>query len=171
MESRQQAPAEVTTRAFFDQPASTVAVNLARYVYSRASDGTVTYKQGKAKTIIVDTPEGQKEYRIEVAEPYSAATPNKAWRGVRAAEIEALEPGMIIVYPYRVGQLPFGVCHGADNVLIRELVDVATDRKIETPTAVTRVLGLTPDKQHNKGRLTFSGENKFRFEKIEASTR
>ncbi len=159
---------EARTHAFFDRPAAELVADMAEQVYERTEEGEVTYKPGHAKTILVDTPQGTKEYRVTVAEAYSASKPNRVWKGVRAEEIASLEPGMVVAYRYRAGILPFEVAHGADNVLIREMVDEVSGEKIVNPKAVAGVLGLA---HGDRGRLTFFGENQFRFENINNTAR
>ncbi|QQG44655.1 MAG: hypothetical protein HYW86_01955 [Candidatus Roizmanbacteria bacterium] len=160
-------PNEARTHAFFDRSAADVAEDMAERVYERIED-KVTYREGRAKILQVSTTEGQKQYVIAVAEPYSAANPNRVWKGKRLDEIKASKPGDIEVYGYRAGILPFGTAKGGDNVLIRELRDLETNEQIKSPTAVARVLGLV---HGDRGKLTFSGENQLRFERINTPQR
>ncbi len=150
---------EIRTARFFGRPADLVVSEFAAGVYEKDGD-KVTITAGKAKILQIDTAEGLKDYRVELAEAYLEQNATRIWKGKRAAEIHSLNPGETITYRSRSGELTFIKTTEADNILIRGLTELGTERAIITPSEVTKTLGLT---HGATGRLTFVEKDRFRF--------
>lgn len=155
---------ELEVEAFFNRPSEEVVGNLSEKAYDVVY-GVVEIRDGtnSPKTIVVSTPEGDKEYKVALAQAYSEDDPGRIWKGIRLAQIRAMPPGGVVVYRARSGTLPFVKTRGGDNILIRELENVGTGEKLTNPTAVASVFGLS---HREEGRLSFSGPNTLRFERI-----
>lgn len=150
---------EIKTRTFFGRPADIVVPELAANVYGK-DGGKVTLTPGQAKIIEVETPEGARNYRVEVAEAYFEQEATPIWKGKRAEQIRGLAGGETITYRSRSGELTFVKTRGADNILIRELVEVETNERVPNASKVTKTLGLNPGAT---GRLTLVDSNHLRF--------
>lgn len=156
--------AELETTAFFDRPSDEVVIDFSESVYD-VVHGVVETRPGtnSPKTIVVPTSEGDQEYKVVLAQAYSEDDPGRIWKGIRLAQIRAMVPGEVVVYRARSGTLPFVKTRGGDNILIRELKNVGTGERLTNPTAVASVFGLS---HREEGRLSFSGPNILRFERI-----
>lgn len=153
---------EMRTQIFFDRPAGLVVGELAEHVYEK-DEGKVMVSDGQAKTLQIATPEGDRSYKITLAQDYPETEAIRVWKGKRAEQIRSLAPGETITYRSRAGELTFVKTRGADNILLRGLEDLTSGKKIQSPTEVTRTLGLS---HGDGGRLTVAGEDQLRFEKI-----
>lgn len=153
---------EMRTHVFFDRPADLVVGDFTEGVYEK-HDGKVTVTKGQAKILEAGGPEGDRAYRITLAEAYQETEAIRVWKGRRAEQIRALAPGETVTYRSRAGELTFVKTRGADNILIRGLEDVGTGKKIQTPTEVSRTLGLS---HGDEGRFTFTAEGRLRLERL-----
>lgn len=147
---------------FFSRPVGTVATEFATGIYDRKNK-SVTATGNPGKILQVSTPEGDKQFRVTVVEPYLENDATLIWKGKRAEEIRDLASGETITYRSRSGELTFIKTTEADNILIRRLEEVGTGLKIATASEVTKILGLT---QREIGRLTLIEGDQFRFVKV-----
>lgn len=147
---------------FFSRSVGTVATEFAAGIYDRKNK-SVTATGNPGKIMQVSTPEGDKQFRVTVVEPYLENDATLIWKGKRAEEIRDLASGETITYRSRSGELTFIKTTEADNILIRRLEEVGTGLKIATASEVTKILGLT---QREIGRLTLIEGDQFRFVKV-----
>lgn len=151
------------TRKFFSKPASEVVAKIAERYYL-ADQKIKDAVPGKAKDLIIPTDEGERTFRILLAQAYAENDANQTWKGTRIQEIRSLTPGEIIAYGTRAGVLPFIKTIDGDNILLRVLEDIATKEKVETATAIAKILGL---KHKNVGRLKLI-DDRLKFERVGA---
>lgn len=147
---------------FFNRSVGTVATEFAAGIYDHKTK-SVTTTGNPGKIMQISTPEGNKQFRVTVVEPYLEDDATPIWKGKRANEIRALAAGETITYRSRSGELTFIKTIEADNILIRGLKEIETGREIATASEVTRALGLI---QREIGRFTLVEDNKFRFIKV-----
>lgn len=147
------------TEAFFGRPVETVAKEFAAGLYNHKTK-LVTPTGNPGKTIVVSTPEGDKEYRVTAVEPYLEVNATLIWQGKRAEEIRNLSAGETITYNSRSGQLTFIKTEGADNIWIYGLEEAGTRKATTNPSEVTKTLGLV---SRDIGRLTLVEGDRFRF--------
>lgn len=147
---------------FFNRPVETVADEFSVGIYNHKTKKVVA-TGNPGRIVVVTTPEGDKQYRVTVVEPYLEQEASPIWKGKRADEIRNLADGELISYNSRSGELTFIKTTGADNILIRGLEEIGTGLKITTASEVTRKLGLS---QREIGRLTLVEGNQFRFAKV-----
>lgn len=156
---------EERTRVFFDRSSDAVVDELSSRIYS-AREGErpeIVKGKGKGKELTVFTSEGEKIYKITLAQAYLETDAIRVWKGKRMQQIKLLAPGEVVGYNSRAGKLTFIKTRGAENIQIRELTEIGTDKKTKNSTEVTEMLGLSHGEE---GRLTFVDENRLRFEKI-----
>lgn len=149
------------TEAFFGRPVQIVAREFAVGLYDHKTK-LVTPTGNPGKTVVVSTPEGDKEYRVTIVEPYLEVNATLIWQGKRAQEIRDLSAGETITYNSRSGKLTFIKTTGADNIWICGLEEVGTGeaKAKTTPSEVTKTLGLV---SRDIGRLTLIEGDRFRF--------
>lgn len=162
MSSEQQITLEDQTSAFFDRPASEVVRELSETVYIYGKNKR-DFPTGQAKTILLETPTGEKSFKITLAELYTEEDLEALLLMERLQKLRSMQRGGIIAFPYRVGTLSFIKTRGGENILIRELEDIQTGKKTKNPTEVTRILGLA---SRQEGKLTYLGGDKLKFEKV-----
>lgn len=147
---------------FFNRPVETVASKFSVGIYDHETKKVVATRN-PGKIVVVTTPEGDKQYRVTVVEPYLEQEASPIWKGKRADEIRNLADGESITYNSRSGKLTFIKTTGADNILIRGLEEIGTGFKMTTASEVTKTLGLGP---REIGRFTLIEGDKFRFVKV-----
>lgn len=143
---------------FFGQSVEIVAAQLGEQVVIKQGEQT-NLVPGQAKTLIING----KSYTISLVEPYSTEKANPAWKN-KIPIIQTMSSGTVFCYKHRRGVLTYiKAGEKADNVLLRELEEIASGKKTKTPSEVTRLLGLEHGKQ---GRLHFSPDlSELRFER------
>lgn len=149
------------TVAFFDRPVRDVVGELTERVYI-VDTPRKSMPIGTPKVITLSTSEGEKNYRVTLAEPYGEEDASPVWSGKRLAQIKSLKAGGVVAFKSRVGTLSFIKARGGENIQIRELEDIATGKKTRSSTEVTRILGLSHGQE---GKLSISGEGHLRFER------
>ncbi len=153
---------EAKTLAFFNRPAQEVALELAQRAYT-ADQKEKQAKNGQPKEVQIPTEEGDRSYKVLLAQAYAENDAMQTWKGKRLQQIRTLTPGQIITFRSRVGILSFIKTTAGENILIRAVENTETGEKFETATKVSNLLGLS----HGEiGRLRFTNGSKLRFERL-----
>jgi|GEM_PF-3427013 len=155
---------QIVTQSFFHRPAHDVVRELSERVYIRGDD-PVRFPFGNAKVLPIDIGEGLRDYKITLAEAYSEEDVVAVGQKGRLPILQGMISGEVIAFPYRSARLSFIKTINGENILIREIEDLATGKRTRTATEVTNILGLS---QESWGKLTLLEDGMLHFTQIPA---
>lgn len=143
---------------FFRRSVEVVAQELSERIYDRSIHLAVK-TNNPGKIIRISTPEGDRDFKIAVAEPFLELDATPIWKGKRAEKLRQLNPGETITFRSRSGVLTFIKTEGADNIFLHTLENLATKQKI----GASRISGLLGLSSGDTGRLSFIENDQFEF--------
>lgn len=153
---------EELTREFFNRPARVVAADIAEKWYSDGEEPRLAIP-GRPTILTVANQGNTREFRIKLAQAFSAEKPGKIWKGKVLEELRGLDLGTIVVYRRRIGLIPFLVAQDGDNIALRGIEDIETGEQFTSGIQVATALGL---EANQKGKLIYGGFDRFNFSRV-----